>query len=225
MTAETQTRRKTREEIARAYASEPWWYDLRGFAILTFAYRSTLWEQVRFFGENMRANHLEVAIGTGTLFDLVLKWRKWKRMGDVRVTGVDYADRMLAGAERRFAGKVEIDLRKADVAALPFANEFFDSVNIANAVHCFPDIDASFAEIFRVTKRGGSVAANVLLYPKGKGFGSRLADRINRWGMKKGILVTPYEAADIRKRLTASGFAIDSESIIGNTYEVRARRP
>ena len=28
---------KSREEIALAYKSEPWWYDLRGFFILTFA--------------------------------------------------------------------------------------------------------------------------------------------------------------------------------------------
>ena len=32
---------KSAEEIAEAYKSEPWWYDVRGFFILTFAYNST----------------------------------------------------------------------------------------------------------------------------------------------------------------------------------------
>ena len=36
------TKGKTRDEIAEAYSSEPWWYDIRGFFILTFAYNSTI---------------------------------------------------------------------------------------------------------------------------------------------------------------------------------------
>ena len=43
---------KTREQIAAAYRSDPWWYDVRGFFILTFAYNSTLPGQMRFFGAN-----------------------------------------------------------------------------------------------------------------------------------------------------------------------------
>ena len=70
---------KSRDEIAEAYKSEPWWYDLRGFFILTFAYNSTLGAQLRFFGPNYGAEHLEVACGTGTLLELILRWRKWKK--------------------------------------------------------------------------------------------------------------------------------------------------
>ena len=50
---------KTRDEIALAYKSEPWWYDLRGFFILTFAYNSTLPSQLRFFGPNYGPRHME----------------------------------------------------------------------------------------------------------------------------------------------------------------------
>ena len=45
---------KTRDEIAAAYKSAPWWYDVRGFFILTFAYNSTLTPQLRFFGPQLR---------------------------------------------------------------------------------------------------------------------------------------------------------------------------
>jgi len=66
---------KSREEIAAAYDSQPWWYDLRGFFILTFAYNSTLTHQLRFFAPNFGARHLELACGTGTLLEMVLRWR------------------------------------------------------------------------------------------------------------------------------------------------------
>ena len=97
---------KSREEIAAAYDSQPWWYDLRGFFILTFAYNSTLTHQLRFFAPNFGARHLELACGTGTLLEMVLRWRKWKKQPDVSIVGVDYAEPMLAGAERRFAGRI-----------------------------------------------------------------------------------------------------------------------
>ena|SRR5205823_2711049 len=199
---------KSREKIAKAYESQPWWYDVRGFFILTFAYRSTLGAQLRFFGGNVSAHHLEVAIGTGTLFDLIQKWRRWKKLPATHVVGIDYAEPMLAGAVRRFADNPHIELKHADVAALPYPDGTFDSANIANAVHCFPDVDAAFREVFRVLKPGGQLAANVLLYARGPRPLRAIANRINDWGMRKGILFSPYEQDDIRGRLVAAGFEI-----------------
>ena len=97
------TAAKNRDEIAEAYSSEPWWYDLRGFFILTFAYNSTIGAQLRFFGPNFGPEHLEVACGTGTLLEMVLRWRRWKKLPVVKVMGIDYAPSMLAGARKRFA--------------------------------------------------------------------------------------------------------------------------
>jgi ubiquinone/menaquinone biosynthesis C-methylase UbiE len=214
-----------REKIAEAYSSEPWWYDLRGFLILTFAYRSTLWSQVRLFGNNIAVHHLEVAIGSGTLFDIMLKWRKWKKMPKAQCVGIDYAERMLAGARHRFADRPEIELQHGDVAELPFADDTFDSANIANAVHCFPDVDTAFRQVLRVLKPGAHLAANVLLYPRGPQPLRWIADRINTWGMRKGILFSPYEAGDIRRRMLDAGFSIEREEISGNTYNVVVSKP
>jgi ubiquinone/menaquinone biosynthesis C-methylase UbiE len=216
---------KSREQIAAAYDSPTWWYDVRGFFILTIAYRSTLFEQLRLFGNNVGARHLEVAIGSGTLFELVARWRRWRRLPEAQVVGVDYAEPMLAGARRRFAGDPRIELRHADAGALPFDDATFDSVNIANAVHCFPDVDAALREARRVLKPGGKLAANVLLFPRGLAPLRMAAERLNAWGMRKGILVTPYERDDIRRRLEAAGLAIVQERTSGNTYNVVARRP
>ena len=111
--------RESLEKIARAYDSPPLWYDLRGFFILTFAYRSTLWAQIRFFGANIRANHLEIAIGSGTLFSFIHWWRNLKKLPPAHIVGIDYAEPMLAGAINRFGSKTDIELYHADVAAMP----------------------------------------------------------------------------------------------------------
>lgn len=217
-------KRKTAEEIALAYRSEPWWYDVRGFLILTFAYNSTLPEQFRHFGRNMKTRHLELACGSGTLLELILRWRSWKRLPPVEFIGVDYADSMLAGAMRRFAGVREASFELADAASLPFPDASFSTVNIANALHSMPDVDAALKEVVRVLVPGGTMAANVLLFPRGWWPFKQLAQSINAWGMRKGILHTPYELGDIRQQLIRAGLKIDSESVSGNCYNVIAHR-
>ena len=216
---------KTRDEIAKAYSSEPWWYDIRGFFILTFAYNSTLATQLRFFGPNYGPEHMEVACGTGTLMELVLRWRKWKKLPPVHINGIDYAESMLAGARHRFAGNPNIELRHADAANLPYPDASFDTANIANSVHCFPDVDGALRDILRVLKPGGTLAANVLLYPRGSWPLKGLAERINRWGIRKGILYTPYRREDICQRFLDAGFEVASESVSGNCYNLLARKP
>lgn len=216
---------KTRDEIAEAYSSPPWWYDIRGFFILTFAYNSTIWNQLRFFGKNFGPKHLELACGTATLLEMVLKWRKRHGLANVHVTGIDYAESMLQGARQRFAGNSSVDIRHGDAAALPYEDAHFDTVNIANSIHCFPEVDAALRDTFRVLKPKGTLAANVLLYPRGPQPLRWIAEKINTWGIRKGILYTPYMQDDVRKRLIAAGFEIADETVSGNCYNVLARRP
>jgi len=216
---------KTREEIALAYKSEPWWYDLRGFFILTFAYNSTLWNQLRFFGPNYGPRHLELACGTGTLLEMVLNWRRRHGLPTVHITGVDYAESMLAGAIRRFGKESELDFQHADAAAMPFADSTFDTANIANSVHCFPDVAGAMRGVFRVLKPGGTLAANVLLQPRGDSLFARLARRINSWGMHKGILYSPYTVEQVQSIVLAAGFQVVSQTIDGNCLNILLRKP
>ncbi len=217
---------KSRDEIAAAYKSEPWWYDVRGFFILTFAYNNSLGSQLRFFGPNFGSRHIEVACGTGTLLELVLRWRKWRKLAPVgQLVGVDYAESMLAGARRRFSGKSNMSFQHADAASLPFDSSSFDTANIANSVHCFPDVDGALRGVLRVLKPGGTLAANVLLFPTRHGILGRLAGRINDWGIRKGILFTPYTRDDIRRRIVDAGYEIQFEAVNGNCYNVVALKP
>ncbi|CAN5488825.1 hypothetical protein BH10BDE1_BH10BDE1_22890 [soil metagenome] len=206
------------KKVDVAYSSDPWWYDVRGFLILTFAYRTTLWSQIGLFSHNMGARHLEAAIGTGTLFELVLRWRRLRRRSASSVVGFDYADRMLAGAQHRFRKEQDIELIKADISVLPFANGEFDTVNIANAIHCVPDVDSGLRELRRVLKVGGTLAGNVLLEPATQSFANRIARRINAWGIRKGILNRPYTRDEIRRLVLANGFVFQNEIVDGNSY-------
>lgn len=219
-----ENRRKSPEAIADAYSSHPWWYDVRGFFILTFAYRSTVWSQVAFFESNIAKNHLEVAIGTGTLFDLILRWRRLRRRPSARITGIDYAHAMLEGARRRFKQSPSIVLERRDAGDLPYPDETFDSANIANAFHCFPDAIGSLREVLRVLKPSGTLAVNVLLYPKSTRGLDWVSHKINSWGIERGILVTPYTVAEVRKIVSRCGGLVVSEETTGNTYNAIIRR-
>jgi ubiquinone/menaquinone biosynthesis C-methylase UbiE len=153
--------------VDQAYDSPSWWYDLRGLLILTFSYRSHLARQVRFFGSNMGEAHLEGAAGSGSLLDIILRWRRFVGRTGSRIVAFDYAEAMLAGARKRFAKARDVEVLRADATRLPFADASFDTVNIANAVHCFADIDGAFREAHRVLAAGGTLAINVLLTPRG----------------------------------------------------------
>ncbi|MCG5528036.1 MULTISPECIES: class I SAM-dependent methyltransferase [Halorhodospira] len=216
---------KTRDEIAAAYDAPPWWYDLRGFLILTFAYNSTLGSQLRLFGTNIGDRHLDIACGSGTLLEMMLKWRRRRALPVGTVVGVDYAEAMLQGARQRFVNEPAVTLQHADAAALPFDDDSFDTVNIANSVHCFPDVDGAIQDCYRVLKAGGTLAANVLIHPRTVQPLRAIAERINRWGMRKGILHTPYTVSDIHQRFTSAGFEEISSQISGNCYNLVLRKP
>jgi len=113
-------------------------------------------------------------------------------------------------------------LMQSDVAQLDLPDNYFDTASVANAIHCFPDVDAALRELRRVLKPGGRLTVNVLLYPRGIQPLKWIAEKINTWGAHKGILETPYEQADIRTRIVRAGFDISIETVVGNTLNLVA---
>jgi phosphatidylethanolamine/phosphatidyl-N-methylethanolamine N-methyltransferase len=122
------------------------WYDRIGRANeRTFApWRAALWQRVR--GPRV----LEVGVGTGKNIAYYPPGRQ--------VTAVDFAPRMLAQAEaeaRRLGSSVE--LREADVQALPFPAASFETV-LATFVFCsVPDPLLGLRELHRVLVPGGQL--------------------------------------------------------------------
>ncbi len=77
-----------------------------------------------------------------------------------RVTAVDLAPAMLAGAAERLrrAAHTNVCLYQADAQALPFAAGVFDAVVCRLAITLFPDAARALRECRRVLKPGGRLA-------------------------------------------------------------------
>ena len=94
---------------------------------------------------------LDVATGTGALALEILRSGR----GEVRVTGCDLNQRMLAQAEARLAQVPGLqELRCCDATQLPFAAASFDAATLAFAIDDMSDRDACIAEIVRVLRPG-----------------------------------------------------------------------
>lgn len=208
--------------IEKAYDSDPWWYDVRGFLILTFSYRSTLWGQIDFFSRNLKENHLEAAIGSGSLFVIVLQFAKWFRKPPTSIVAFDYAEPMLVGARARFKNEKSMRLFAGDAANLPIESQTMTSINLANAFHCIAQIDQCMREFHRVLKPGGTMAVNVLLRPRGWAPFRRLAEAINRWGIKKGILYRDYLEDEALSIVRSADFEILESRVGGNCLNILA---
>lgn len=98
-------------------------------------------------GERLRV--LDLGTGLGYLAGVAA------RLGHEAV-GIDIAPRMIERAQER-ANQLglSMDLRVADVDALPFPDGWFDAVTERNVLWTMPDPAAALAEIRRVLRPGG----------------------------------------------------------------------
>ena len=94
---------------------------------------------------------LEIATGPGLLAKHVAPAAK-------RMIATDYSDGMLAEAEKGECPE-NLTFEIADAMALPYAEDSFDAVLIANALHVLPDPAKALREIDRVLRPGGTLIA------------------------------------------------------------------
>ena len=138
------------------------------------------WEKWdRFFDEQMAfLNHRLVAdarlragmrvldLGSGTGYPALLGAQTVGSSG--RVIGLDLAEQMLAAARRKATtlGLSNVTFRTGDVTALPLETNSFDAVTSRFCLMFLPEIPKAAAEIARVLKPGGWVAAAVWSAPE-----------------------------------------------------------
>lgn len=137
------------------------------------------WEKWdRFFDEQMALlNHRLVAdarlrsgmrvldLGSGTGYPALLDAQTVGPSGSV--TGMDLAEHMLAVARRKTAalGLANVTFRTGDVTTLPFEATSFDAITSRFCLMFLPEIPKAAAEIARVLKPGGWLAAAVWSSP------------------------------------------------------------
>jgi len=116
---------------------------------------------------------LEIATGPGLLAKHVAPAAK-------RVIATDYSDGMIAEAKKGEC-PANLTFEVADAMNLPYADNSFDAVLIANALHIVPDPEKALAEIGRVLRPGGLLIAPTFVEHKGT-LGSRIWSGILKIG-------------------------------------------
>ena len=87
--------------------------------------------------------------------------------------GLDYNERFVAMLQGILENKgLAADIRQGDVQALPYDDEFFDSIVNTMAFSAYPDAVKAMSEMHRVLKKGGKLILVDIDYPHSrKGFG------------------------------------------------------
>lgn len=100
---------------------------------------------------------LDLATGTGIIIRTVLKYYR----GVGQYYAVDLSEEMLQVARKKTGHQVRFV--RADAAALPYGDGFFDIVTCISAINDMPDYEKVLEEIKRVLKPGGSLIMLVAL--------------------------------------------------------------
>ena len=210
---------------ADAYRDPSWWYDIRGFFILMGTYQVMIWTHLAFFAKNLGNKHLEAAIGSGTFLALTLLTKKilGGKLPE-EIIGIDYAERMLQGAQILFKSNKSVKLVQADLGNINYPNAYFDSVNIAHSFHAFPDPGKVLKELHRVMKPKAYLYVDVLLAPRGGCLRRAIATRVNRFCFKKGILARTCDPETTKAQFESNHFNVINSYIKGNTYHIIAEK-
>jgi len=148
---------------------------------------------------------LELACGSGQLsFRLASKVNRWE--------ATDFSENMIAEAKKK-QGPKELSFSVQDATALPYANESFDAVVIANALHIMPYPEKAMAEIRRVLKKDGILFAPTFIHGEGVGHNIRIKI-MNIGGFKT---FHDWDAAAFTEYIHSYGFDIEVNSVMGST--------
>jgi SAM-dependent methyltransferase len=121
------------------------------------------------------------------------------------VTSVDESEAAVEVLRQRLAGPV----LQADVTALPFDDQSFDSAVLGEVLEHVPDDERALREVARVLRPGGVLAVSVPAGPARFGPSDRWAGHLRRYS--RAMLVGAVERAGFRvQRCAAWGFPVSA---------------
>jgi SAM-dependent methyltransferase len=145
---------------------------------------------------------LDVGCGTGALTSELVA-----RLGPTAVAAVDPSEPFVAATRERHPG---VDVRRSPAEHLPFPDATFDAALAQLVVHFMKDPVAGLAEMGRVTRRNGIVAACVwdhggregplrIFWDAARALDPEVDDESHLAGARKGHLSELFEAAGLRQ--------------------------
>ena len=147
------------------------------------------------------------------------------RLGPAAVAAVDPSEPFVAATRERHPG---VDVRTSTAEHLPFPNATFDASLAQLVVHFMKDPEAGLAEMGRVTRWGGVVAACVWDHGGGEGplrifwesartLDPKIDGESQLAGARKGHLAKLFEAAKLR-RIESTAFSVSLEHATFNAW-------
>jgi len=107
-----------------------------------------------FFSPANGGTVVDLSCGSGLMTRRLVQSQKY-----ARVLAMDFSDEMLKETSRRFSSeripKDTLMLVRADAGALPLQTSSVDAIHAGAAMHCWPKLEQSLAEVRRSLKPGG----------------------------------------------------------------------
>ncbi len=128
------------------------------------------------------------------------------------VAGIDFSQAMLQQANKLNIVKIKegrIELKNADVGAIPYNEDSFNKAFAVNVIYLWPDLPVVLKELKRVMKSGGILA----LY-----FAS--LDLVDKMGFRQSPLFTIHNPNKVADALNDAGFTkvwIETSILSGDT--------
>ena len=149
---------------------------------------------------------LEIATGPGVIAKQVADEAK-------SMTATDFSEKMLAVARR---GEVPSNLKfeQADACRLPYEDNSFDVVIIANALHVIPEPEKAMAEIRRVIRKDGILIAPNFIHDNKNKISGVFSKALSAAGV---VFEAKWDAAGFIAFLEENGFKVRNSKQLNST--------